>query len=196
MNTSIKRIGAVAGAAALLVLIVWYFALFRPQSRDLAAAHKAHAAAEQKVSQLHNQVTQLDSLKSEIPADKAALSVLDAAVPSSPELDSTLIQLHTVATASGVTLSAVSPSAPPAKTASGSSSTASSSSGASGGTASPSGSPSISLTMSASGSYAQIMSFLSGLAGMPRTVVVTSLNIAGTSQLTAQITANIFYTGA
>ncbi len=31
---------------------------------------------------------------------------------------------------------------------------------------------------------------------MPRTVVVTSLTISGTTQLTAQVSANIFYTGA
>jgi Tfp pilus assembly protein PilO len=182
MNTSIKRIGGVAAAAAVVVLVIWYFALFRPQSHDLSTAHKAHAAAEQKVSQLRNQVTQLNALKADIPADKAALSVLDAAVPSSPQLDTTLNQLHTEAIASGVSLSAVSPSAPQT-TASGSSSATA-------------GAPSITLTMSANGSYAQIMSFLSGLASMPRAVVVTGLNISGTSQLTAQITANIFYTGA
>ncbi len=190
MNTSMKRIGGIAAAAAVVVLVIWYFALFRPETRDLSAAHKAHATAELKVSQLRNQVTQLDALKADIPADKAALSVLDAAVPSSPQLDTTLNQLHTVATASGVTLSAVSPSAPAATPSGGSSSTASGSS------PSTSGTPSIGLTMSAGGSYAQIMSFLSGLASMPRTVVVTSLSISGTSQLTAQITANIFYTGA
>jgi type IV pilus assembly protein PilO len=185
MNSTIKRIGLVAAGAALFVVVAWYFAFFSPQARNLSAAHKDHAAAEQKVSQLQNQLVQLDALKAQIPADQAALSVLNAAVPPSPQLDSTLIQLHTVATTSGVSLSSVSPSAPPttASSAQQSSSTQ------------QSGSPDITLTMSASGSYQQLMTFLTGLASMPRVVVVTSVNITGTSQLTAQIIANIFYTG-
>jgi Tfp pilus assembly protein PilO len=184
MNTTIKRIGAVAAGAALLVVVVWYLALFSPQAHKLSAAHKDHAAAEQKVSQLQGQLVQLNALKARIPADKAALSVLDAAVPSSPQLDSTLTQLHAVATSSGVNLSELSPTPPPATAATG--------------TQQASGSTSISLSMTASGSYPQLMTFLNGLASMPRVLVVTGMNIStGTAgQLSAQITANIFYTGA
>jgi Tfp pilus assembly protein PilO len=183
MNTTIKRISAVAGLAALVIVALWYFALFSPQAKDLSKAHKDHAAAEQKISQLQGQVVQLNALKSQIPADKAALSVLNAAVPSSPQLDNVLRQLHAAATASGITLSTVGPSSPTAASTSTASKT--------------SGTPSITLALSASGTYSQITAFLSQLARMPRTVVVSSLNIAGSgTQLTAQITANIFYTGA
>jgi Tfp pilus assembly protein PilO len=183
MNTTMKRIGVVAGVAALVLLVAWYLALFSPQARDLSKAHKAHAAAEQKISQLQNQVTQLNALKAQIPADKAALSVLDQAVPSTPQLDGALRQLQAAATSSGVTLSTVSPSS----LAGSSTSTAQKSSGT----------PVITLNLTATGTYPQLTSFLSRLASMPRTVTVTSLNISGaTSQLAAQITANIFYTGA
>jgi Tfp pilus assembly protein PilO len=182
MNTSMKRIFGVAGLAALVLVVAWYLAVFSPQARDLSKAHKNHAAAEQKISQLQGQVVQLNALKAEIPADKAALSTLNAAVPNSPQLDDALRQLHAAAASSGVTLSSVSPSAPATNSA---------------GTTQKSSSPLITLSMSASGSYAQITTFLTQLATMPRTVVVTSLNIAGTGDhLTAQITANIFYTGA
>ncbi len=50
-----------------MIVLAWYLALFSPQARDLSKAHKAHAAAEQKVSQLQGQVVQLDALKSQIP---------------------------------------------------------------------------------------------------------------------------------
>ena len=183
MNTTMKRIGIVAGLAALVLVVGWYLTLFSPQARDLSKAHKAHTAAEQKISQLQNQVVQLNALKSQIPADEAALSVLNAAVPRTPQLDTALQQLHTAAVTSGVNLSTVSPSSPTTS----STNTAQKSSGT----------PSITLTMSASGSYPQLTSFLAELATMHRTVVVTSLTIAGTgTQLTAQVTANIFYTGA
>lgn len=195
MNTSIKRISAVAAIAGVVLVAVWYLALFGPQSRNLSAAHKAHAAAEQKVSQLRNQVVQLDALKAQIPADKAALSVLQAAVPDNPQLDDALRQLHAVATGSGVSLASVSPSTPTANSSTSSSSTSSSSSSSSSQQASTT--PSITLTMTGSGSYAQLMSFLSGLDSMPRTVVVTSVELAGGSNdVTGQFTANIFYTGA
>jgi Tfp pilus assembly protein PilO len=183
MNTAMKRIGVVAGLAALVILVAWYLALFSPQARDLSKAHKDHAAAEQRISQLQSQVVQLNALRAQIPADKAALSVLNAAVPSTPQLDNALRQLQSAATGSGVTLTTVGPSAPATSSTSSAQKT--------------SGTPSITLNLSASGSYQQLTSFLSRLAAMPRTLVVTTLNIAGTaSQLNAQITANIFYTGA
>lgn len=191
MNTSVKRIFGLGGLAALVIVLAWYLAIFSPQARDLSKAHKAHAAAEQKISQLQGQVVQLNALKSQIPADKAALAVLNAAVPESPQLDSTLRQLHAAAASSGISLSMVSPSAPTTNTAS----TAQSSSATT--AQKSSGVSPITLTMSGSGSYAQTTSFLTRLSAMQRTVVVTSLNIAGSgAALTAQITANIFYTGA
>jgi Tfp pilus assembly protein PilO len=183
MNASVKRIFGLAGLAALVLVVAWYLAVFSPQARNLSKAHKAHTAAEQKISQLQGQLVQLNALKAQIPADKAALSTLDAAVPSSPQLDSTLRQIQQAASASGVSLSSLSPSAPITT----------------GSTTAPktSSTPSIVLTMSATGSYSEIAGYLTQLAGMPRTVVVTGLNIAGTGAgLTAQITANIFYTGA
>jgi Tfp pilus assembly protein PilO len=197
MNTSVKRIFGVAGLAALVLVVAWYLAAFSPQAHDLSKAHKAHNAAEQKISQLQGQVTQLNALKSQIPADQAALSVLDAAIPSSPQLDSTLRQLHAAAESSGVTLSQISPSTPTANTATSTQSSTSSTQGSSSSTSGSSAPSSITLQMTADGSYPQITNFMTQLSSMPRTVVVTSLNISGTgSQLTAQITANIFYTGA
>jgi Tfp pilus assembly protein PilO len=180
INTSSKRIFAVAGLAAVVLLIGWYLALFHPETQHLSAAHKAHVAAEAKINSLQGQVVQLNALKAQIPADKAALAVLEGNVPNGPQLDSALRDLHAEATGSGVSLSSVSPSAP---------STSSSSQVTS-------GTQYISLSMNASGSYGQLMQFLTGLETMPRTVVVTSLNISGTSKLTAQIAANIYYTGA
>jgi Tfp pilus assembly protein PilO len=194
MNTTIKRVSLIAAGAALVLLVAWYLALFSPQARDLSKAHKDHAAAEQKISQLQGQVVQLNALKSQIPSDKAALSVLNAAVPSSPQLDSVLRQVHAAAASSGVNLSSVAPSSPPVTE---SSSAQKSSSSSSSSSSTSSGTPSITLSMSATGSYAQMMSFLNNLATMQRTVVVTNLTLGGASgQLTAQISANVFYTGA
>jgi Tfp pilus assembly protein PilO len=191
MNTTIKRISAVAGIAALVLVVGWYLALFSPQSRDLSKAHEAHAAAEQKISQLQGQVVQLNALKAQIPAEKVALSVLQADVPSTPQLSSVLRQLHAAAVNSGVTLSLLNPSTPTATSTSSAQKSSSTSSSTSAGT------PSVTLDMSAGGSYPQLTSFLTQLATMQRVLVVNSLSIAGNgNSLAAQITANIFYTGA
>jgi Tfp pilus assembly protein PilO len=187
MNTATRRISIVALAAALVIVAVWYLALFSPQSKKLASAHKAQAAAEQQVTQLQGQVTQLEALQKQIPADQKRFSALSAAIPDNAQLDSALRDLHSAAVSSGATLSSVTPSAP--------------STGAAGSTTTPAASqsgavPSITLAMTASGDYGQLRSFLSNLYSMQRTLVINQLAIAGTgNQLSASISAEIFYAG-
>jgi Tfp pilus assembly protein PilO len=187
MTTTTRRIAVIAAAAAVLAVVVWYLALYRPQSHALASAHRARAAAEQKIDQLHSQVAALRAEVKHIPSDTARLAILNAALPKSPSLDTALDQLHRTATAAGVVLSAVGPSAPAAAT-----------HAAGGSPSSPAGSnnPAITLNMSATGSYPQLMTFLRGLATMPRALVVDQLSLSGSSQLTASISARIFYTGS
>jgi Tfp pilus assembly protein PilO len=181
MTTTTKRIAAVAAGAALVLIGLWYVALFHPATHKLAVAHKAEAAAEQNISQLHAQVAQLQTLEAQIPSDKAKLAALNAAITTNPSLATALVQLHQAATRSGATLSTVGPSAPTGPSAG----------------AQTSGTPSIALTLTASGSYGQLMAFLRQLASLPRTLVVDTLDISGSgSKLTANMSARIFYTAA
>lgn len=183
MNTTTTRITAMTAGAALLLAVIWYMALFRPESHHLSSAHAARAAAEAKVQTLNTEVDHLKALEKQIPQDTATLSVLKAAVPDTPDLPDALGQLHNAATASGVELSGVSPAAPPTA-------------GGSGGQ-SQSGPPSINLSLTASGTYQQLMGFMTRLDNMARTVVVNTVNIAtgSTNGLTANMTAQIFYAG-
>lgn len=184
MNPTTKRVGAILAGASVLLTLIWFVALFRPESHALSAAHKAHAAAQQQVAQLDSQVTQLRQLERQIPQDRAALAKMAAAVPGTPSLATVLGQLHSAATASGVTLSSLSPSAPAVPGATGSAQPSTSSV------------PTITLGMSATGDYHQLMSFLTTLATMPRTVVVDTLSMSGggsSASLSASITAQIFY---
>ena len=181
MSTSIRRITALVAAAAVVLIASWYLALWHPESTKLTAANKARAAAEAHVAQLRGQVATLTALERQIPADKVKLATLDAAVPSTPDLAGVLTQLQQVANATGTSLSDVTP---------GAATTPSS------GAPKVSGPPSITLTMSATGDYAQLAGFLRGLDTMPRTVVVDHLNISGTTTtLTASIGARIFSSG-
>lgn len=182
MSVATRRMGGLTAGVAIVLTIIWYMALFRPESSHLAAAHRDYAAAQQQVTKLQGQVTSLIALEKQIPADSQRLATYDAAVPSNPDLQDVLAQLHNAAIASGVQLSSVSPAAPP--------------SAHSGSSSSPSGGPpSVQLTMSASGAYGQLMAFITQLTQMPRTVVVNSASIGqGTGgALTATMTATIFY---
>jgi Tfp pilus assembly protein PilO len=184
VNTSTRRISVLAVGAALALLLVWYAALFRPASHHLSSARRSYASAQQQVSQLQQQVVSLEALEKQIPADKAHLAQLDAAVPHSPDLKGLLDQLHALATATGVQLTIVSPSQPASTT--GSPAAASALGGAQ--------TSQVVLTMT--GSYQQIAAFLTGLSRMPRAVVVDTANITAAAGhgLTAELTTQIFYT--
>jgi Tfp pilus assembly protein PilO len=186
MMTDSRKIVAIAAASAVALVLIWYVALMRPQAHSLAAAHKAHAAAEQKIATLDSQLAGLRALVKQVPADRSRLGQYIAAVPNTPSLDTALNQLQQAATSSGVTLSSVGPSTP-AGTTGGSSS---SSQGTPGG-------PAITLSMTATGSYPALTNFLRATAAMPRALVVDNLSLSGQgSQLSASITARIFYAGS
>ena len=187
MMTTNRRIPVLAGAAALVILVIWYFALWSPQAKSLRSAHKAHAAAEGQISQLRSQVGQLQGLVKEIPADNAKFAQLQTELPDNPQLDQALQLLHQAATQSGVVLASVGPSNPA------SSSSGSQSGGSAGsGTTSGSGASTVNLSMSVQGNTNQMKAFLSALANLQRTLVVNSVSMSGS---TATISAQIFYAG-
>jgi Tfp pilus assembly protein PilO len=184
MNSSTRKIASIAAVVAVVLVGLWYFALLKPQSHHLATDHKAHAAAEQEIGQLDSTVTQLQALVRQIPADSARLKTLEADLPNNPSLDSALDQLHQVAVATGVAITTLSPSTPATPAVSGSASPATP------------GGPAISLSISTTGSYSQVMSFLTALARMPRTLVVDHVTLGAGSQVGASINARIFYVGS
>jgi type IV pilus assembly protein PilO len=180
MITANRRIPMIAGAAALLILVAWYFLVWTPQTKHLASAHKAQVAAEQKISQLQEQQTQLQGLVKQIPSDTARFAQLEQALPDNPQLDQTLNQLQQAAVQSGVTLTSVSPNIQSAS---------------SGGTQT-SAIPTVTLNMSFRGGTDQVEGFVSALNQLPRTFVVDRIAItnAGT-QTTGNVVARIFYAG-
>lgn len=182
MTLSTRRIGVATAVAAVLLTLVWYAALFRPQSARIKAANQAHAAATAQIAQLETQIGTLQALERQIPADKAKLAQLDSSLPKSSDLKDVLNQLHTLATADGVQLTAVNPSP-------------TTPSGQTGSTATASALKTVQLTMSVHGAYQNTMSFLSGLAHVPRTFVVDSASFspATNGSLTTSLTARIFY---
>jgi Tfp pilus assembly protein PilO len=182
---SMRRVAAIAAGISVALVVLCYLALWHPQSHSLAVAHQARTAAEQQIAPLNAQVSQLQVLLRALPSDTARLQSLETAVPNNPSFDSALDQLHQVAVSAGVILTAVGPSTP----------------AGAGGLSAPEsvatpGTPAITLSMSATGSYAQIVAFLTGLAGMPRTVVVDHVALSEGVQSSVTISARIFYAGS
>jgi Tfp pilus assembly protein PilO len=193
MNSTTTRIGAIAGIAALFLAVIWFFALFQPESHHLKAAHADRAAADAKGQTLTAEIASLKALQKQGPQDRAALATLKQAVPDTPDLSDALGQLHNAATTSGVQLSSVSPTAPPTASAAGSSSASSSATGQQ-----SSGPASISISMTGTGSYQQVISFMTLLDKMARTVVLDQVDVSNgnANGVTANLTARIFYAGS
>lgn len=182
MNITTKRLGGATAAVAVIITLVWYMALFRPQSARLNNAHKAYAAATAQASQLQTQVGTLEALVRQVPADTARLGQLHTALPTSADIKDLLTELDALANRTGVQLTSLSPAS--STSASG---TSTSSSG--------SGVQTIGLPMTVSGSYAGMTSFLTGLENLPRALVVTSISLApsGGDNVTASLSSKIFY---
>jgi Tfp pilus assembly protein PilO len=196
-----KRIGGITAGAAILLLIIWYIAVFRPQQHKLTNAHRQDAAAAQQVNQLQQQIVSLRTLEREIPADTARLKALDASLPQTEDLQDILNQLHQAAVTSNVQLTSVDPStAAPVQSgsSSGRSSSASSSAGGSS-TATPAGTTmQVGVSMTMTGTYAATMTFMSDLAHMNRIVVVDSASFspsANGGSIGTSLSTRIFYAG-
>ena len=185
MISANRRIPAIAGAAVLLIVVAWYLLLWSPESKSIQSAHKAHAAADQKITDLQSQITQLQGLVKQIPQDQAKFAQLESELPDNPQLDQALNLLHQAAVQSGVTLGSFAPSA-----ASPSSSGSQAAAGQGGG-----GAPAITLSLSVQGTLTQVKAFLSALDTLPRTVVVDKVSLNTGTTSAAAITARIFYAG-
>jgi Tfp pilus assembly protein PilO len=196
-KVSVKTVAVVAAVASMLLVAVWYFAIWHDQSKQLHSAHAAHAAAEQQVRSLTTQAAVLEALLGHIPQDQAKLLMLESELPDTPSFDQALRDLHAAAVSSGAKLTSVSPT--PAvgvglTSSSGTSSTGSSSPASGNPVASTV--PSVGLSMSASGTSSQVETFLSMLENLPRSLIIDRLSLSGTSgNVTASLTARIFYTG-
>ncbi|HET6917147.1 MAG TPA: type 4a pilus biogenesis protein PilO [Acidimicrobiales bacterium] len=183
--TSTRRLPILSAAAALVLVLIWYVAMFSPQQKNIQKAHKANAAATQKADQLQSQASQLEILVKEIPADNARFAQLEASLPDNPQFDQALNLLHQAAVQTGVTVTNVTPSTP----------VGASTGGNSAASAPSAGIPSINLTMSIQGSGQQAEAFLSALNALPRTVVIDKVSIGGGTGGTMSIAARIFYAG-
>ncbi|MBV8951682.1 MAG: type 4a pilus biogenesis protein PilO [Actinobacteria bacterium] len=155
----------IAAGVGVLIVIVWYFALYSPKNNDLSKARSDLSSAQASAQTLRAQLSNLRGLESNRSKQQAVLQKLSAAVPPTPDLATFILQANDIATQSGVNWLQVSPGVP---------------------TAAAGGPTTISLTMQLEGGFSQVYDYLNRLENMQRLVLVDSVNLTSKASTSAQ----------
>jgi Tfp pilus assembly protein PilO len=150
-------IGIVAGAVVLL--LIWYFALFSPTSKDLSDTRAKVASTKSANAQLQDTVRRLKELSANAAQQAATLQRLRAAVPQNPDLGQFILQANDLATAAGIDWLSIAPSPPTASAGAGPKST-------------------IALSMQVSGGFFEVLDYLNRLEKLDRLVIVDTINVS------------------
>ena len=198
-----------AGAAALVILLAWYFLLWSPRQSSLSEAKDRTEAARTRTEDLQTRVNRLRALQRDETTLRAELDELKTAIPDLPNLGQFILDANDLAVRSGIDFISIAPT-PPAvatttapvvtttTTAAGgrTTTTAVSSSGSAGSAASGGGvAPAeIKMTFQITGGYVQILDFINRLNDLPRLVVVDGLSIQSDplGRLTVSMSARTF----
>jgi Tfp pilus assembly protein PilO len=183
------------------VLAAGWFLLVSPQ-RSHAADLRTQAATEQaSTATLQGQISQLKQQQAGEPAQQRTLAQIAAQIPDNPQLPTLIRELSTAAHKSGVSLDSLAPTQPSLLTTAASAPAG----GVAGTTATASPVAQIPVTISVTGSYFNIESFLHELEHLDRALKTKGFTLAGgtagtsasdaaaaPNALSAQIQANVY----
>jgi Tfp pilus assembly protein PilO len=202
-----RRALLLAGAGSLVLLLVWYFALWSPRSSALEDANDRRDTAEERNQQLDASIERLRNDQQNEPQRRATLERLRAAVPDQPNLAQFILDTNDAAVKAGIDWISIAPTPPAAATAptapAAPTTTTTVQAGSGVGAGAGAGAPrtsvgsapaEIKMTMQITGGYFQVLDFLNRLNAMPRVVVVDGLNLNADqgARLTVTVTARMF----
>ncbi len=185
-----KRVIAIAVAASVVLVGIWYVAIFSHQSKSIHTANMAAAASNQQAATLRSQIQVLEREKADLPAATAKLTTLKAALPDNPELDKLIDQINEAAVKTGVDWQTLTPTKPATYS-------ATSAQAVAGGF--PGGMQAVTVGMQVNGTYPQVTAFVTKLMGISRLLDVDSVNlngVGGAIKSTAQLTTQMFFVPA
>lgn len=164
--------------AAVLVVALWWLFLYSPGQDELARVEDEVAAAEAETASLQQRVAALEAVRARAPETEAAIAQLFSIVPDEPALSGALRQIGAAADDAGVELDNVTTPRPVEVD-------------------ELTGLYSVSLSMTATGSYFQLVDFLRRLedpAITARGLVFNSLTVTPSEYplLTIAITGEMF----
>ena len=194
----------------MVLILLWYFALWSPRSKALDQARQRRQTAQQQESQLRTEIARLRGAQREEPARRARLEALRTAIPDDPNLAQFILDTNDAATRAGIDFLSIAPSLPTAAgpaaggapapggatpTTTATTATTAPAAGASAGGGQAGARPAeIKLTLQIKGGYFQVLDFLNRLDALSRLVVTDGLNVASdpAARLTVSVTARTF----
>ena len=193
-----RRLLIPLGIGVVLVLL-WFVALWGPQGSALSGARKRANDATQQGATLRDQLARLQQARRDQPIKQSQLETLRVAIPDDPNLAQFILDANDAASRAGIDFLSISPT-PPTAQGQGQATTATTvAGGAAGGAAAGATTVPIRIAMSINGGYFQVLDFVNRLDRLPRLVVVDGLTIGGgadPTKLAATMQARIFTTSA
>jgi len=175
--------------AGVLVILLWFVALWSPQGSALSSAKKRKTDAQAQGATLRDQLKRLQDARRDQPLKQSQLETLRVAIPDDPNLAQFILDANDAASRSGIDFLSITPTqpTPPSQATTGSTVPG-------GGSATP---VPIRIGMAIAGGYFQVLDFINRLNALPRIVVVDSLTMAGgasSAQLQVTLQERIFTT--
>lgn len=169
----------------LAVLAAGWFLLVSPR-QSAAAALRAQAATQSQTNDtLNAQVMALTRQARQLSAERARLALLQARIPTGPNLPTLIVQLRDAADRAGVSVVSLQPGAPTPLTATGTTTTLPPGTTGTGSTSSSATSTpgvgsvlAIPITVTTNGGFFQLEQFLANLENLTRSFLVSSVTVA------------------
>ncbi|TML41739.1 MAG: type II secretion system protein M, partial [Actinobacteria bacterium] len=97
-----QRVLAIGAGAAVVVLLLWYFALWGPRNDALRKQRTRADAADKQVQTLKTQLSRLQAAQRAEPVKRAKLERLRAAIPDDPGLAQFILDANDAANRAGI----------------------------------------------------------------------------------------------
>jgi Tfp pilus assembly protein PilO len=163
-----------AGVAAFVVLLVFFLVL--PKMSQVSESQDALVAAEAEQGSLESQLQALEQAELEAPEARQVIEEVDRQLPPTADLPGLILLLNNAATRASVTLLTITPATPTPDPATGLST--------------------ISVSISAQGSYFAVTEFLFNIETLPRAAKVLNISLApGASDSTFSTVTTLSATG-
>ena len=183
-----RRILIVAGVALLLLIVGWYQEVLSPTQRHNAALQAETGHSSQSIIGLQSQLRSLEAAVHQLPHTQAQEAAVEQLLPSSLSLPEAITQIQATASTAGMVWTGEQTKTT-ATTTSKKPST---------------GLQTEQITMSLTGTYPQVVQFLTAFNTMPRLAQVNYLSLsdnsatptAGQQQLSLSVTATLYYDNA
>jgi len=182
MDSAIRRYRypLIAVAVVLVVLLIDWLAWLSPEGSKLSSLQATESQLTSEKQSLNDQVQTLLAEKRQLPRNCSALTKDLTEIPASASIASFYSQVTNLASSAGVSTPSITIAS--GTTASGTSPASGSepSSGSSSPTPGvPPGLSTIGITLSVTGGYGQVSSFIHGLDGFPRLYTISTLDVTG-----------------